>query len=208
MPRVKTNIKKEKLVRAAVEVFGRKGLTNATVPEIAKKAGIATGTFYLYFRDKEDIFIDALNFVSRHLREYLEDAYIKTLGKYSDKNLNYKNIYTVVYAIYSAFFDFVDRYRREFLIIFREGVSHQVNFYDEMRRIIEQIVEDTNTRIKMGLQLNTIRKMNEGEMAAVSWAIVGSLSMSAQAYMDGYFKRRELISSLVNFTLNGIKKEL
>jgi len=35
--------------------FGRKGLYETLVGEIAAEAGIAKGTFYLYFRDKEDL---------------------------------------------------------------------------------------------------------------------------------------------------------
>ena len=55
----KTNKAKEtrnKIVRAAKEVFARKGLNKSTVHDIAKKAKMGYGTFYLYFKDKKDVF--------------------------------------------------------------------------------------------------------------------------------------------------------
>ncbi|AIF44829.1 TetR family transcriptional regulator [Virgibacillus sp. SK37] len=44
--------KKEKIIRSAIEVFKEKGIEKAKVSEIVKGAGIAQGTFYLYFPSK------------------------------------------------------------------------------------------------------------------------------------------------------------
>jgi TetR/AcrR family fatty acid metabolism transcriptional regulator len=52
--------RRRKLLDVAIRLFGRKGYHAATVPMIVRTAGISTGTFYLYFRDKEDIFAAAL----------------------------------------------------------------------------------------------------------------------------------------------------
>lgn len=52
----KTNIKRESIVRAAIEVFSNKNFKTASISEIAKKAGVANGTIYQYFRNKEDLF--------------------------------------------------------------------------------------------------------------------------------------------------------
>jgi len=49
-----------KLLDVAIRLFGRKGYHTTTVPMIVRASGISTGTFYLYFRDKEDIFAAAL----------------------------------------------------------------------------------------------------------------------------------------------------
>lgn len=45
--------KKSRLLHAAKEVFAEKGLEKATISEIVKKAGMAQGTFYLYFSSKK-----------------------------------------------------------------------------------------------------------------------------------------------------------
>ncbi len=44
--------KKDDIVQAAVQVFRDKGIEKTTVSDIVKKAGIAQGTFYLYFPSK------------------------------------------------------------------------------------------------------------------------------------------------------------
>jgi TetR/AcrR family transcriptional regulator, fatty acid metabolism regulator protein len=49
--------KRERILKAAIKVFARDGFFNAKVEEIAKIAGVATGTTYLYFDNKDDILI-------------------------------------------------------------------------------------------------------------------------------------------------------
>ena len=43
------------LMNSAYELFTEIGFHNTTIAEIAKRAGLGKGTFYLYFRDKEDV---------------------------------------------------------------------------------------------------------------------------------------------------------
>jgi AcrR family transcriptional regulator len=45
-----------KLMAAALTVFAEKGLGAATARDIVRETDLATGTFYNYFRDKEDVF--------------------------------------------------------------------------------------------------------------------------------------------------------
>jgi TetR/AcrR family transcriptional regulator, fatty acid metabolism regulator protein len=49
--------KRERILRAAVDVFAEHGYFNAKVAQIAKAAGVADGTIYLYFDGKEDLLI-------------------------------------------------------------------------------------------------------------------------------------------------------
>ena len=46
---------KRKLMEAAKEIIEEKGLVNTSIAEITKKCGVANGTFYTYFKRKEDI---------------------------------------------------------------------------------------------------------------------------------------------------------
>src|SRR5512140_1865037 len=47
--------KRKRLLQAAVQTFGRRGFHEAKIAEIAAEAGVAEGTVYLYFRNKEDL---------------------------------------------------------------------------------------------------------------------------------------------------------
>lgn len=47
--------KREAILRAAITVFAHNGYFNAKVADIAREAGVADGTVYLYFKSKEEI---------------------------------------------------------------------------------------------------------------------------------------------------------
>lgn len=47
--------KRESLLNTAFSIFTVKGVSQTSISEIVKKAGVAKGTFYLYFKDKYDI---------------------------------------------------------------------------------------------------------------------------------------------------------
>ena len=49
--------KKELIINAAVKVFADKGFYNAKVSDVARGAGVADGTIYLYFKNKDDLLI-------------------------------------------------------------------------------------------------------------------------------------------------------
>jgi TetR/AcrR family fatty acid metabolism transcriptional regulator len=61
--------KRQRILRAAVDVFAEHGYFNAKVAQIAKAAGVADGTIYLYFQGKEDLLITIFR---EHTRSYLE----------------------------------------------------------------------------------------------------------------------------------------
>jgi AcrR family transcriptional regulator len=50
------SLTRQKLIAAALEVFGRRGFAQATTREIAQLAGVAEGTIYRHFADKQALF--------------------------------------------------------------------------------------------------------------------------------------------------------
>lgn len=56
-PRESRGDKRERILGAAVRVFAAKSFYTATVAEIAREAGVADGTIYLYFKSKDDLLI-------------------------------------------------------------------------------------------------------------------------------------------------------
>jgi TetR/AcrR family fatty acid metabolism transcriptional regulator len=55
--RGKDGEKRERILAAAISVFAQKGFYATRVSEIAKAAGVADGTIYLYFQNKEDVLV-------------------------------------------------------------------------------------------------------------------------------------------------------
>lgn len=81
MPRITKDpdARKEELIDSAERLFCELGFEQTTVSEIVKKTGVAQGTFYYYFKAKEDILdavvsraIDAM--ASKVIAEYQRDA--------------------------------------------------------------------------------------------------------------------------------------
>jgi TetR/AcrR family fatty acid metabolism transcriptional regulator len=64
--------KRDAILRAAIDVFADRGFFNAQVADIARAAGVAAGTVYLYFKSKDDLLVSIFD---RSMREGL------TLGR-------------------------------------------------------------------------------------------------------------------------------
>src|SRR5438477_2599955 len=63
--------KRELILRAATDVFASRGFFNAQVADVARAAGIAAGTVYLYFRSKDDLLTSIFE---RTMRDGLEEG--------------------------------------------------------------------------------------------------------------------------------------
>src|SRR5712692_6063684 len=63
----RANGKYEAILRAAIKVFAGSGFFNSKVADVAREAGVADGTVYLYFKNKDDILVSIFNY-------YMEEA--------------------------------------------------------------------------------------------------------------------------------------
>ena len=63
--------KRTAILRAATDVFARRGFFNAQVADVARAAGVAAGTVYLYFRSKDDLLVSIFE---RTMREAIADG--------------------------------------------------------------------------------------------------------------------------------------
>jgi len=69
--------KPQQIIEAAIRVFARTGYYSSRVSDIAREAGIASGTIYLYFKTKEEILVtlfrekmaEFVAFLRRELRQ-------------------------------------------------------------------------------------------------------------------------------------------
>lgn len=69
--------KRERILRAAVEVFARTGYFNARVADVAREAEVADGTIYLYFESKDDLLITIFR---EHVRLFLAGLHEELAG--------------------------------------------------------------------------------------------------------------------------------
>lgn len=87
-------IKERKIYDTALELFLSKGTNQTTIDDIVKNAGVAKGTFYLYFSDKHEIveklvqikanelFDDAISFLNQDDKKYSGIEYLRAIVNY------------------------------------------------------------------------------------------------------------------------------
>lgn len=63
--------KRELILKAATKVFAQNGFFNSQVADVARVAGVAAGTVYLYFRGKDDLLVSIFE---RSMREALDEG--------------------------------------------------------------------------------------------------------------------------------------
>ena len=87
--------KKEALFNTAYELFTTKGINATAISDIVEKAGVAKGTFYLYFKDKYDIRNKLIEKTSKRL---FSDA-ISALNKVYIDNFDDQVIFIINHVI-------------------------------------------------------------------------------------------------------------
>jgi AcrR family transcriptional regulator len=59
--------RRQQILAAARDVFAKRGYHQSTIDDIVAEAGVARGTFYLYFEDKRAVFADLIDRFSAHI---------------------------------------------------------------------------------------------------------------------------------------------
>jgi AcrR family transcriptional regulator len=135
---------RRRILAAAERVFGRDGYHRASVVDITRAAGIAQGTFYLYFPSKEALFVELVRTMGHDMRRHLHDATLGTRGRAEAEEAGFR-----------AFFGFVAT-RPDLYRIVREC---QFVAPDEYRVWYERLAERYVAGLRQGA--------SEGEVADV-----------------------------------------
>src|SRR5699024_3518210 len=94
-------MKKEKIVRAAIQVFKEKGIEKTKISDIVQVAGVAQGTFYLYFPSKLSVMPSIAEVMVEKIIEEVDQSV-----QYDDPI--YKILEHMVDAIYKINHDYHD----------------------------------------------------------------------------------------------------
>jgi len=96
IPTQKRSLEKyEKILDAAFKLFNEKGFYNITTADIAKEAGVATGSVYSYFYDKKGIYIEVLNRVSDKFYAPTHDFWVENRSINLKDEESIKNLFKV-----------------------------------------------------------------------------------------------------------------
>lgn len=129
-----TNLsEKEKIIlETAIEVFSKKGYNGSSTNEIAKKAGVAEGTIFRYFKTKKDI----LRGILIQLLKYLSDSVIiKPIEKIIE-NPDYSELKVLLKEIIIDRVNLVESKFPMLRVMFTEALYH-----DDLREaVLENII--------------------------------------------------------------------
>jgi len=105
----KKELKRKHIIQAALKIFSSKGYDPTMIEEVAHEAGIAKGTLYLYFKDKEDLFYSTIMSVIEDLAKIIDEKITRDMNplealrklaliqlEYFSRNRNFFNIYLTI----------------------------------------------------------------------------------------------------------------
>lgn len=163
--------KPQQIVEAAIRVFARNGYYSSRVSDIAREAGIASGTIYLYFKTKDEILVTLFRdkmaaFVARLRREIAEEP---------DPASKIRRLVRVHFSVLEQsppLAEVVQVELRQGHKFFRGASAHEVSAYFEL---IGSILEDgvTAGRFHADLPVKVATKVLFGAMdqMATSWVL-------------------------------------
>ena len=163
--------KPQQIVEAAIRVFARNGYYNSRVSDIAREAGIASGTIYLYFKTKDEILVTLFRdrmaaFVAQLRREIAAEP---------DPVAKIRRLVGVHFAVLEqnpALAEVVQVELRQGHKFFRGASAHEVSAYFEL---IGSILEEgvAAGRFHADLPVKVATKMLFGAMdqMATSWVL-------------------------------------
>jgi len=137
--RSRTGNKEKSIADAAVSVFARDGFHGARIASIAKEAGVATGSVYLYFRNKESI----LHHLFHQIWQRIRDQLVLVVNK-SDKTPKEKveDIVDRLFALFSRDPALAQVFVNEHYLLLREGTGAFVKYYEDFLLMGEEVVRD------------------------------------------------------------------
>ena len=94
------------IIKAGIDVFLEKGITQSTVRDIIRKTDLASGTFYNYFKTKEEVLIAAL-----------DDSAIELGQELRPRRKNAKNLDEFIFSQVQPFFEFAKNHPDLFIIM-------------------------------------------------------------------------------------------
>lgn len=191
--RAEKNNKYHQILEAAVRVFARQGFYQSTIAQIAKEAGVADGTIYLYFKNKDDILVQFFSYRTKQVFESFREE-VDRAQTSADKLRN-----------------LVRRHLAEFQRDRDGAVVYQVETHQSSRLAEDQIREMSQMYrdliseiVEQGQQEGTIRK--DLYVGLVKRFIIGAVDevINTWLHSNGEYDLVSMADPLVELFMTGI----
>lgn len=190
--------KRERIREAAIRVFAEKGFSEARADEIAQEAGVAVGTIYNYFENKEAILVEIFQAEFTKLREFYErlrKSSLPVVGK--------------IRRILEEYFTELDKRKELMRVLQRERFKLLEQLGTEPAQLYREIIAYVEELIREGIANGWLRQCNPRIIAhalfgAVESVIACSMTCSPQEAEKLF---REAPKELADFIWRGITVE-
>ncbi len=163
------------ILESAKKLFFEKGYQNTTIEMITESAGLSTGTFYLYFKSKHEIYAtlyaDGIDIFYRMAEEAISWPGMGTLARLSA----IANAYYRFYKEYTEYFDilaFIHLHQEEL-----ESPSDMRAVLDEKALKLLKMIEGA---IKQGVDSGEFAPMDTWKATNALWGMMDGLVMLAE----------------------------
>lgn len=158
-------LRREQMIKGAVQLFKQKGFPRTTTREIAKAAGFSIGTLYEYIRTKDDVLYLVCDSIYEHVKERLEEVVCTEKGSVESLKIAITNYFKVM-----------DELQEEVLIMYQEVrflpkeslpyvLEKEFQMVGMFENILEQCTENgTFTLNKKEIQLLAHNIFIQGQM--------------------------------------------
>ncbi len=192
---IKKNEKYLKILEAAIKTFSRHGYYRSTVSQIAKEAGVADGTIYLYFKNKDDILRSFFDFKTKEVFCRFKEEVDK--GKDALDKLR-----RLIYSHLNAF-----EQNREMAIVYEVEAKRRRHLSDdkirEMSNMYQELVREI---VELGQKEGTIRE--DLSIPLVKQLMVGAIDevITTWLYSSKKYSLTSMAQPLVDLIIKGIGK--
>ena len=145
----KVQKKKEEIIEATLKLYSDRGYYLTNIREIAREVGISSPTFYHYFQDKRELFVEAIEYVIKNFKRETEEA----LTGEKNQALRTVIMFRIFYAHYPKIGEILNQLRAGVAIGDQWARERLSRLYGEMT---ENVAKDVSLGIKNGL----IRKVD------------------------------------------------
>ncbi|HDR7622404.1 TPA: TetR/AcrR family transcriptional regulator [Bacillus mycoides] len=163
----KRNERQMRILEAAVDMFGEKGYASTSTSEIAKRAGVAEGTIFRYYKTKKDLlFAVVMPTLTKFAAPFFVQAFAKEIFK-----TEYESYEVLLRVIIQNRFEFAKKHFPMIKILIQE-----VPFQPELKSEIQQLIE---TELLVHFKKLIANFQEEGEIIELPPSSVLRLTLSA-----------------------------
>ncbi len=156
--------RRQQILHSAREVFAKRGYHQATIDEIVAHAGVARGTFYLYFEDKRAVFADLIDRFSAKLSMAIVSIKIDD-DKAQDVSEQVRQNIRAIIATCLA-----DRTMTR--ILFTDALGLDSDFDRKLGTFYDTLVQILTESLKEGQRLGIV---GDGEPRVLAYLSLGAL---------------------------------